>query len=62
MLVLSRGIHQQIVIGHEEIIITVVRVRGQRVELGIEAPEEVTVHRKEVYDRIYVQEKGGAMA
>jgi carbon storage regulator len=51
MLVLSRKRDQQIIIG-DGIVITVVEIRGDKVRLGIEAPTEVSVHRKEVYEAI----------
>lgn len=51
MLVLSRQRDQTIMIG-DDIEITVVDIRGDKVRLGINAPSEVPVHRKEVYDAI----------
>ena len=51
MLVLSRKRNESIVID-EHIVITVVEVRGDKVRLGIEAPSDVAVHRKEVYEAI----------
>lgn len=51
MLVLSRKRHEVIKIG-DDIEISVVEIRGDKVRLGIEAPTEVPVHRKEVYDAI----------
>lgn len=51
MLVLSRKRDEKIVIG-DRIVITVVEVRGDKVRLGIEAPNDVPVHRQEVYDAI----------
>ena len=51
MLVLSRNTDEKIHIG-DNIVITVVEVRGDRVRIGIEAPREVAVHRKEIYDAI----------
>jgi carbon storage regulator len=51
MLVLSRETHESIVI-NDNITVMVVEVRGDRVRLGIEAPKEVSVHRREVYDAI----------
>lgn len=51
MLVLSRHRDEAIMIG-DEIKITVVDVRGDKVRLGIEAPIHVPVHRQEVYDAI----------
>ena len=51
MLVLSRKKNESIVI-NDEITIVVVEIRGDKVRLGIEAPKEVPVHRREVYDAI----------
>ncbi len=51
MLVLSRQRDESILIG-ENIVITVVDIRGDKVRLGIDAPSEVPVHRREVYDAI----------
>mgnify|MGYP001325869406 CR=1 FL=1 len=51
MLVLTRKLNQSIVIG-DEIEVVVLEVRGEQVRLGIKAPKNVTVHRKEVYDQI----------
>ena len=51
MLVLSRQRDETIVIG-DNIEITVVDIRGDKVRLGINAPKEISVHRKEVYEAI----------
>ncbi|NJL31864.1 MAG: carbon storage regulator CsrA [Phycisphaerales bacterium] len=51
MLVLSRQRDEAIMIG-DEIEITVVDIRGDKVRLGIAAPRSVQVHRKEVFDAI----------
>ncbi len=51
MLVLSRTRDETIMIG-DDIQITVVDVRGDKVRLGITAPTHIPVHRKEVYDAI----------
>ncbi len=51
MLVLSRKVNQRIVID-ENIIITVIEIRGDKVRLGIDAPKEIPVHRQEVYQAI----------
>lgn len=51
MLVLSRQKDESIVIG-DDIEITVVDIRGDKVRLGITAPKEVSVHRREVYEAI----------
>lgn len=51
MLVLSRQLDQTIMIG-DEVELTVVDIRGDKVRIGIKAPAHVAVHRKEVYDAI----------
>ena len=51
MLVLSRKKNESIVINND-IKIVVVEIRGDKVRLGVEAPREVPVHRREVYDAI----------
>jgi carbon storage regulator len=51
MLVLSRKRDERIMIG-DEISLLVVDIRGDKVRLGIEAPSDVAVHRKEVYEAI----------
>ncbi len=47
MLVFTRAKDQQIVI-HDNIVVTVVAVRGDRIRLGIEAPKDVSVYRSEL--------------
>ena len=56
MLVLSRKKNESIVI-NDDISIVVVEIRGDKVRLGVEAPKEVPVHRREVYDAIKRAEK-----
>ncbi len=51
MLVLSRKKNESIII-NDDIVITVVEIRGDKVRLGIEAPKEISVHRREVWDAI----------
>jgi carbon storage regulator len=51
MLVLSRQKDESIMIG-DNVEITVVDVRGDKVRLGIAAPKDIPVHRKEVYEAI----------
>ncbi|MBU3934474.1 carbon storage regulator CsrA [Patescibacteria group bacterium] len=51
MLVLSRQRDESIIIG-DDIQITIVDIRGEKVRLGITAPPHVTVHRKEIYEAI----------
>ena len=51
MLILTRELNEEIVIG-DDIVITVVDIRGDKVRLGFDAPKEVPIHRQEIYDRI----------
>lgn len=51
MLVLSRHRDESIMIG-DNIVITIVDIRGDKVRLGIQAPTDVPVHREEVYEAI----------
>ena len=59
MLVLSRQKDQTIMIG-DNIEITVVDIRGDKVRLGITAPSKIPVHRKEVYESIKQENKAAA--
>ncbi|HZW34751.1 MAG TPA: carbon storage regulator CsrA [Isosphaeraceae bacterium] len=54
MLVLSRKKNESIII-NDNITVTVIEIRGDKVRIGIEAPKDVTVHRREVYDAIQNQ-------
>ncbi|MBV8267676.1 MAG: carbon storage regulator CsrA [Planctomycetaceae bacterium] len=56
MLVLSRKKNESIII-NDNITVTVIEIRGDKVRLGIEAPKDVTVHRREVYEAIQNQAK-----
>lgn len=51
MLILSRRADESIVIG-DEIVITILSVKGKQVRVGITAPPDVSVHREEIYQRI----------
>ena len=55
MLVLSRKKHESVVI-NDDTTIVVVEIKGDKVRLGIEAPKEVPVHRREVFDAIRRQQ------
>jgi carbon storage regulator len=61
MLVLSRQRDQSIVIG-DNVVVTIVDIRGDKVRLGIEAPGEVTIHRQEVYEAIQRENRKPAQA
>jgi carbon storage regulator len=54
MLVLSRKKNESIII-NDNITVTIIEIRGDKVRLGIEAPKDVTVHRREVYEAIQAQ-------
>ena len=56
MLVLSRKKNESIVI-NENIVVTIVEIRGDKVRLGIEAPRDIPVHRREVLDAILQEQE-----
>lgn len=59
MLVLSRQRDETIMIG-DDVEVTVVDIRGDKVRLGINAPKQIEVHRKEVYDAIRRERRAAA--
>ena len=59
MLVLSRQRDETIMIG-DDIEITIVDIRGDKVRIGINAPKSIPVHRKEVYDAIKRENRAAA--
>lgn len=59
MLVLSRKRDESIIIG-DDVVITVVDVKGEQVKIGISAPKSVSIHRKEVYEAIQEENKAAA--
>ncbi|WP_442482089.1 carbon storage regulator CsrA [Aeoliella sp. SH292] len=59
MLVLSRQRDESIIIG-DNVVVTIVDVRGDKVRLGIEAPIEISVHRQEVYEAIQRENRKAA--
>ena len=61
MLVLTRRLNQSIKIG-DDIEITVIEVRGDQVRLGVAAPRDVSVHRKEVYLQIQQENRAAAQS
>lgn len=60
MLVLSRKKDEDIVIAEGEIVIRVIDIRGDRVRLGIEAPNDIPVHRREIHDAILKEKSAHA--
>ncbi|MBI1331586.1 MAG: carbon storage regulator CsrA [Armatimonadetes bacterium] len=59
MLVLTRKVNQTIIIG-DNVEVVVLEVRGEQVRLGIRAPRDVSVHRKEIYEQIAEENRGAA--
>lgn len=59
MLILSRRVDESIVIG-DEIVVSVVDIKGDQVKLGIEAPREIKVYRREVYEAIQAENLAAA--
>jgi len=60
MLVISRYRNEQVILtmpDGQQIVIMVVDVRGDRIRLGIQAPQNVSVLRKEIYDKITPEQK-----
>lgn len=51
MLVLTRRPGESIVVGNQ-VVITVLEVRGDQIRIGIEAPREIQVHREEVFRQL----------
>ena len=51
MLILTRKLGERIAIG-DTITITLLEIKGSHVKLGIEAPQEISIHRQEIYERI----------
>ncbi len=61
MLVLSRHRDESIMIG-DDIVVTIVDIRGDKVRIGIQASKDIPVHRQEVYDAIKRENEGNAAA
>ncbi len=56
MLIITRDIHQSLII-NRNIIIRVLDIQRRQVRLGIEAPRELEIHRREILDRILAEER-----
>lgn len=54
MLILTRRINEEVMIG-DDIKIRILGVKGSQVRIGIAAPENVSVHREEIYQRILAE-------
>lgn len=57
MLILTRRIGETLMIG-DEVTVTVLGVKGNQVRIGVTAPQDVSVHRQEVYEKIQKESSG----
>jgi len=59
MLLLTRRVGETIIIGEKEVRIVVLAIKGNQVRLGIEADDDISIHREEVYKRILKEREKG---
>ncbi|MCO6545900.1 MAG: carbon storage regulator CsrA [Gilliamella sp.] len=52
MLILTRRVGETLIIG-DDVVITILGVKGNQVRVGINAPKEVSIHREEIYNKIH---------
>lgn len=60
MLVLTRKLGESITIG-DDVKVTIIEVKGKQVKLGVEAPQQTTVHREEIYQRVQEENRMAAL-
>lgn len=58
-IVIQRMKYQGVII-NDDIVVTIIEVRGDKVRLGIEYPRDVSVHRREVYEALQAQARTGS--
>lgn len=59
MLILTRRVGETLIIG-DNVLVTVLGVRGNQVRLGVDAPKDVAVHREEIYQKIQDEKDSSA--
>jgi carbon storage regulator len=59
MLILSRKINEKIMIG-DDVSVSIIDIRGDQVRLGVDAPKNVKVYRREVFDAIRAENRAAA--
>jgi carbon storage regulator len=57
MLILMRRVGEKVIINDKEVVISVLEIVGEQVRLGIDASEEIVIHREEVYNKINIEKK-----
>ncbi len=57
MLILTRRLGEKLIIG-DDVVVTVLGVKGNQVRIGIQAPHDVAVHREEIFERIKKEREG----
>lgn len=60
MLILSRKVGQSVFIGGPEISVTILQVHGTQVRIGFSAPDNVEIHREEVFERMRAEKADGS--
>ncbi len=58
MLILTRRVGESLIVG-DDVTLTVLGVKGNQIRIGVDAPKEISVHRKEIYERIQQEKLGG---
>ena len=56
MLILTRRVGESLMVG-DDVTVTVLGVKGNQIRIGIDAPQDVSVHREEIYERIQLEKE-----